>query len=824
MSFKSLLKWNLEHRWIVLGFFILVTVLAATQVLKLRFEFSPEAMLEFSQEENDYQKAFNVKFSSNPNLFLLVMASENSLVNEQSLADLRDLTTLIESVDGISGTYSLARVPDNSQAGAGALIKGTLNPLVPAEGKLTPEQVAVVKNNIESSGLLRGNLISEDGRYALIMAPIEASAAEPNEFYTVYEHIDKTVHEWQAAGHDGYDISYGGVPYIRAVIVKTMKTEQFKLWPVVGILYIIALCFVFKPFAKSGVQLVSQAVLPLICIACVIVWAIAIMVLCDMPVTMINNTLPLLILVIGVTNGIYVLMRMIDERRKGKEKMRAILDGVYRVALATFLTTLTTSIGFGSLLTAKTAILVGFGGITSLAVMLIYVAIIFMMPQVASLIPLEVNEESKTENAKKQVETEVQKSEVAENKTETADGEQGHSEQPDLHENSGLHTPKDGWIEQGVTWLTQFNMAHPKLVILGAVILLGVSVFLAAQVRFDSRVNDVFMEDHPIAITNHIIEKELGGMLPIEVDVWADETGFFRNADNLEKFCALQKDIQKHEGVISSISLCNMLAEAGIVWENDNKPSQMQLNATLMGIRRLQPNMVKSYMTDSGNDLHITVRIPDDGYEHAKKIIADIKGMAAARFADTPVKFRLTGIGYNSTLGLDHFMTDLFTSLMTAFIIIFAILFISFRSVWSGMVAVLPNLLPICMTLAFLPLYGFNLNTTSVLVFTISIGLSVDNSIHVIQRYRQEYRGDRSVKDALLLAMRSSGRAILQSNILLCAGLATLLFSTFDPVKRVGALTMTTIAVALVASIIILPAEIVLVGHKMRLPRFKNEK
>ena len=811
MSFKNLLKWNLEHRWIVLGFFLLVTILAATQVYKLRFEFSPEAMLEFSQEELDYQEAFNKKFSNNPNLFLIVMSSDESLINTKALTDLRDLTNLVETVDGITGTYSLARVPDSKHSTAGSLLTRKLDPLIPVEGEVTQEHLENVSQNVEKSGLIRGNLISNDGRYALILAPILPESAEPDEFYGVYEHIDQVIQKWKQENQKAYDISYGGVPYIRAVTVKTMKTEQFILWPVVGVLYIIALCFVFKPFSKSWKQLISQAILPLVCIACVIVWAIAIMVLCDMPVTMINNTLPLLILVIGVTNGIYVLMRMIDERRKGKEKTRAILDGVYRVAMATFLTTMTTSIGFGSLLTAKTTILVGFGGITSLAVMLIYVAIIFLMPQVASLIPLEVKEEAKFEQS------------ANEENNDTNNEDNSSSIAHELHENNGLHIPKDGLIESCMVKITKFTTSHPKLVILGAVVLLAISAFLAAQVRFDSRVNDVFMDDHPIAITNNIIEKELGGMLPIEVNIWTKEEGYFRKVDNLGKVCTLQKEIQDHEGVISSISLCNILAEAGIRWTEDEVPTQPKLSAAILGIRMLQEDQYKNYMTEDGNDLHITVRVPDDGYEHAKKIIADIQTLVSTKFADTDVQFRLTGIGYNSTFGLDHFMRDLFTSLLTAFIIIFAILFISFRSLWSGFVAILPNLLPICMTLAFLPLYGFNLNTTSVLVFTISIGLSVDNSIHIIQRYRQEYRGDRSVSEALLLAMKSSGRAILQSNVLLCAGLAVLLFSTFDPVIRVGALTMTTIGVALIASMIILPAEIMLVGHKMRLPRFMKE-
>ena len=770
MTFKSLIQFNLAHRWVVLGFFLLVTALAATQVYKLRFDFSPEAMLEFSQDEIDYQNAFNEKFHTNPNQFLVVFSGDEALYTPKALGDLRDLTQALKSVEYVESTYSITEVPDNSKAGAAALLTGKLDPMVP-DGEVTDEMAEAVAKRVESSDLLRGNLISANGKHALVMVTVSMEVSEPADFYPVYEKLDETVKAWHAQnGHDAYKLSYGGLPYIRAMTVYTMKREQFILWPVVGLLYIAALWFVFRSL--------WQAIMPLLCIACVIVWAIAIMVLADMPVTMINNTLPLLILVIGVTNGIYVLMRMLDERRKGKDRNTAICDGVYRVSLATFLTTLTTSIGFGSLLIAKTKILNGFGGITALAVMLIYVAIIFLMPQVASLFKLDAKKDKSSDD------------------------------------------PKDGLIERFVGTLANFSINHHRIVVGVAVVVLCGCLAVAAQIRFNSKVNDVFEDSHPIAQTNNLIEHELGGMLPVEIDIRADGENFFRDAANMASVCKLQRNLLAHDGVISAISLCDMAAEAGVNWED---PDQRMYSGALLGIRRLQPDRFVGQMTEDGSNVHIMLRIPDNGYEHAQDTIADIREIADKTLAGTPITYRLTGIGYNSTLGLDHFMTDLFTSLLTAFIIIFALLFISFRSFWSGAVAILPNLLPISMTLAFLPIYGFNMNTTTVLVFTISIGLAVDNSIHIIQRFRQEYRGDRTVQDALRIAMRSSGRAILQSNILLCAGLAVLLLSNFEPVRRVGALTVTTIFAALVVSVLVLPAEIVSVGHKMRLPRFKKE-
>ncbi|GEM_PF-2437538 len=777
-GFKKVIQFNLAKRWYVLFFFLIITALAIPQVLKLRFDFNPEAMLEFSEEEIAYQQAFDEKFQSNSNVFLLVFSyagsQDISLYNSEALKDLRDLTDIVGKIEGIEGSYSLARVPDNKADNKLAMMAGHLEPMIP-DGEVSEDVAEKVQARVRESELLNGNLISKDGKYAMIMATLAPESLDPNKFYEVYEATAAAVEKWQENDNNSeYKIAYGGLPYIRAEIVDRMKTEQFILWPVVGVLYILALCVVFRSF--------WQAILPLICIGCVIIWAIAIMVLCDMPVTMINNTLPLLILVIGVTNGIYVLMRILDERRKGKDKTKAITDGVFRVALATLLTTSTTSIGFGSLLIAKTKILNGFGGITALAVMLIYVAIIFLMPQVASLFPLEVNPD--------------------ENKNKDDDAR---------------------LLDRFLSALTKLTIHSRALIVPLSIVVLAASLaFAVTNIRFDSRVNDVFMDEHSIAVTNHIIEENLGGMLPVEVDVWGPEEGYFLRAENLAVFCKLQKEIQKVNGILSAISVCNLLEEGEVRFDGDELPTQLHLGMVVMAAKKLQSEQFNRFMTSDGSNVHISLRIPDDGFENSKKTIAAIRALAGPAFENTPIQYRLTGIGYNSTLGLDNFMNDLFSSLIAAFVIIFALLFVAFRSFWAGVTAILPNLIPICLTLAALPLFDFNLNTTSVLVFTISIGLAVDNSIHIISRFRQEYRGERTVNEALIIAMKSSGRAILQSNILLCSGLAILLVSDFDPIRRVGILTITTIGAALVVSLILIPAEISFIGHKMRLSRFKE--
>ncbi|MBO4350217.1 MAG: MMPL family transporter, partial [Proteobacteria bacterium] len=249
-GFKKVVQFNLAKRWLVLLFFITITALAFTQVFKLKFDFNPEAMLEFSEEEIAYQQAFDEKFQSNSNVFLLVFSYANSqdisLYNSEALKDLRDLTDIVGNIEGIEGSYSLARVPDNKADNKMAMLSGHLDSIVP-EGDFGAEVAEKVKERVSESDLLNGNLISKDGKYAMIMATLAPESIDPNNFYEVYEATAAAVEKWQALDNNSeYKIAYGGLPYIRAEIVDRMKTEQFILWPVVGILYILALCVVFR--------------------------------------------------------------------------------------------------------------------------------------------------------------------------------------------------------------------------------------------------------------------------------------------------------------------------------------------------------------------------------------------------------------------------------------------------------------------------------------------------------------------------------------------------------------------------------------------------
>ena len=270
------------------------------------------------------------------------------------------------------------------------------------------------------------------------------------------------------------------------------------------------------------------------------------------------------------------------------------------MALASLLTTSTTSIGFGSLLVAKAKILNGFGFITALAVMFIYVAIIFFMPQVLSLINLDPRRKKDVvsdgdENGDHALPLETPASQEIPQAL-PLETQQSASREAQQAQNAQKTPSKPTLFDTFMEGVAHFTVKYRALIVTAAIILLIACVGVASQIRFNSKVNDVFQDTHPVSMTNALIEEHLGGMLPVEIDLTIDEPNGFRNVERLASICKLQREIVAIDGIISGISICDIVAETGIDW--DTPPNQTQLNAVFFGIKRFNPKQYASFMTD----------------------------------------------------------------------------------------------------------------------------------------------------------------------------------------------------------------------------------
>jgi hypothetical protein len=213
------------------------------------------------------------------------------------------------------------------------------------------------------------------------------------------------------------------------------------------------------------------------------------------------------------------------------------------------------------------------------------------------------------------------------------------------------------------------------------------------------------------------------------------------------------------------------------------------------------------------------IRVRDAGTARTLALARRLQRQLAAHFpAGGPVSARLTGDAYLHAVGLDRFVRDFFYSLLAAAGVIFVVIALLFRSIRLALISVLPNTTPLLITLGYIGARGYSLNAANVVVFAISLGIAVDDSIHFLARFREEVRHGAHVLMAIRRSFRGAGRAIVLTSVLIIAGLSMLLLSRFVPSRRFAELTSVTMAAALVGDLLLLPACLALFWPRGRAP------
>lgn len=214
----------------------------------------------------------------------------------------------------------------------------------------------------------------------------------------------------------------------------------------------------------------------------------------------------------------------------------------------------------------------------------------------------------------------------------------------------------------------------------------------------------------------------------------------------------------------------------------------------------------RAYVTPDRGQARLEIRMGDVGAKRMVSFAADLRAELDRRLArHAGVSARLTGDGYLGSRGLALITRDLLNSLLTAVAIIFAFMALLFRSVRLAAIAVPPNVLPLLVTLAYMWARDVPLNTGTVVTFSISLGLAVDGTIHVLARFLEETRAGRDRDSALLAAAVGTGKAVCVSYVALIIGFAIFQLSAFVPIRRFGELVAMTIVGCLIATLVVLP-------------------
>ena len=818
--------------WGVLSAVVALTGLVfIPAALNIPFDFTVNKL--FVQDGRDQEVLQQVKdrFAENDGDAIVMLSLQNSnWFSPKRLEAVRDLHQRIERIGFEPNDNKLKRPngcddPGDNPNGAYDRIQSLstatvfrsrgqsvqIEPLYEVDG-FGPE--ARTEQELMAHPLLKGRLISEDGRSTLILARVHCDLRVDANRQRYLHKLRSRISEWQKS-HPDIQIQTTGIPYIQNDIILTMRSEVWSRQPLVAVGMVIFLWLAFRRF--------RYACLPFLSVALASIWWLGIMQMTGGMINIINFSTVTVILVIGIGDAIHLVARVEEGLDAQQEPYEALLNGWKAMLPAITLTTITTVIGFVSLSVARVELVRAYGLSAALGIALAWFFTLSVIPALLLIVAPKTQRKESNETL---------------------------------------------WLNRVVLpAISRFVRSHPGKITLCSVILFGFGIGFATQLQPFSRALEEIQSDHPAQQALTQLERQFTGAMPFDIILDGPRNELLSPA-NLERIANLQERLDASPAGIKSLSLSDMIGSLHGLWQNNEAGSrktlpkkQDQIEALISLMSLDDDSLTRPFLDDpeeekgiqetpssakDADDDSIILEdddavLVDDGSNSEQLDTQQVKPLAADRMIglrisalkkDTgsslfaadiewleaelaawpgTIKGTLTGGSKLANRAVQAVVVDMMNSLLLAFGLI-GLMFIAVLRSWrQGILAMMPNILPLVLTMGIMTLTGLSLRISTVIIFAMCMGVVVDDTIHFLVRFRQE-RATKPFDQSLDATILHAGRPVVFTTMMLAMGFSLLIPSEFNGLRDFGRLSAICISLALIADLLTLPA--VLATHE----------
>lgn len=687
-------------------------------------------------------------FSLSRSDVVIVVESDNFFTSEAAKA-LRAVVDALEDLDQVDNLIWMDRVPMLN-------IFGLPEPLFP-RSEASPQRFAAARKKAMQHPLVKGQLLSNDGKTLLIMVGLN--------FKHVFDDDDATTLIRQtatdaAAEFTDVDLRFritGSVPATIAAI-NAHESSQLK-YQLVGYGVILVMTIILFRGIRA-VLIVSVA--PILGVF----WTLGIIQFFEYRNNpLIDVIVPILISLVALTDGVHLMVQIRKLRTAGLSPVEASKTGLQQVGMACFLTSLTTAIGFGSLTIADSLWVQQFGMCCVVGVCLTFLSVVTVIPLLCS----------------------------------TWLGRNIHVG----HENSLIDRNLNritGIIDLVLKYRTAFSVAGIAITLL----LFAVSTTLKPDQR---QQDDLPAAAEATQALQHM-DAAFGGLEFSRVDVrWSDAIAS-DDAEVLVTVSAVDELLKQEPLIGNPLSIRNLI---------DAQPGTGPPEERMTMVELLPPPLKRAFFTPEKNYAQVNFRVQDLGIATYGPVFERlIEKLAQLKLQHPEFDFELRGKAVWRWQNLYQVVVDLARSLGTASLIIFLVLSGVYRSIRIGLISLIPNLFPLVLTGAYLAVAGYNLEIVMVCSFTVCLGIAVDDTIHFLTRYLEEYEKNPDQDESIRLAFTGVGTALIMTTIVLVSGFSTVIFSDSRNVQIFATMGALTISAALLADLIFLPALLAKFGPRRK--------
>ena len=773
---KSLAHFVIKNRILLLCILLLSTAVMgyfASQI-KLSYEFS-KAIPTDNPRYKDYV-AFKKTFGDDGNLLVIGIESKKlfelkNFNNYQQLHARLKQVQHVEDILSVPGAVTLIKDSAGEKLNAVKIFPDSIR------NQLELDSLSAVFYNLPFYRSLLYNsktgLYKEDTTAYLMGVRINKDILNSKERTQVVNNIAKIVDSFSKASNIETHLS--GLPLIRTVVADRVQAEM-KLFLFGSLAFSVLILLLFF-------RSVSTTMLSLVVVIIGVIWTLGLTHLFGYKITLLTALIPSLVVVIGIPNCIYFINKYHTSFIKSNDKHQSLIDMVSKMGVVTLFCNIAAAIGFAVFALTKSAILKEFGAVAGISIMVIFFVSFILLPAVLSLLPAPGSTQLKYLNSK--------------------------------------------WIRSLLNKIEYSVFHRQKQILIVTGVIVAISIAGIMQLKTVGKIVDDLPKDDIIYKDLKFFEKNFRGVMPLEIVVDTKKKrglsgmralNVYDKVDSLAQFIAAQPQMNRpltvaeglkfaKQGFYEGDSLNYMLPntfDGAFVGEylRPNRAGQAQNNFT---------KMLRSFVDSSGQSTRISVSMADVGTQELPEILHGIQARANQLF-DSSYKITLTGTSITFLEGSRFIISGLKESIFWAFLLIAICMLYLFRSLRILLCSLIPNLVPLLVTAGLMGWAGVPLKPSTVLVFSVALGIAVDITIRFLVNYKQvlpdnQYAVPASVKNTI----QQTGLSIIYTSLVLIAGFIIFCASSFGGTFALGWLTSVTLLVATITNLLLLPVLLLLI-------------
>ena len=724
----------------------------------------------FSKDDpvyKDYER-FRREFGGTRTLIVALQAdTPGRLFSRETLQFIEQVTGDIERVETVTRVNSLATatvveaIGTTVDAGVNAAATARQNSQDVAEGGLDVRPLLQdaatqspddVRRRAMQDDLLRGDLISESGTVTAIVVSFDEDridAVRGGVIRRIHELVDPRLPQ-------GVRAHYNGSLEISETYNRITLENQLKFTPPILVFTILAIYAAFRSWRMTMLAMFATLMS--------ILWTLGLYSLLGFSYNVLTSMLVPLVVVLAIADDVHIMQRWQEARRDGSDEV-AFKETVSHLVTPLFGASATTALGMLSLATSHVVAVRSFGIGASVGIMVDFVLSLVLVPTMLTFVRAQ----------------------------------------------AGV-PPHERYLVEPMRRVARMTCAHPKRVLIAALVIGAIATIGVLRLKVDTNHINFFAASHPLGESARVIDRELSGVYSFQLMLEGPPDSL-STPDALQRIDRFEGRLRAFEHVRKVTSVADYVKrinkelndgreDANVVPSDAATIAQELFVFALGGEGRHELERV---VASDYSRAQINVKLQSMSSDVVLQYVEDADRMAKEAFAGTGISVLTTGSGRLFST-LDHYLVESqLSSFGTAFLTVFGVIFLVFRSWRFGALTIVPNALPVVAVLGVMGYLDISMNIATVMVASVALGVVDDDTIHFINRYRREIADGASTDEAIERATIHEGRASLTTAIINSCGFAVLFLSEYKPTAWFGGLLALTMAVAFLAEVFILP-------------------